>query len=68
MAMKLLLKGKPWIRLYRHDLQSFFWVLIHFVITHNPTQCTISWTHRDLIFVGKEKADFLPSLEAPGTY
>ena len=65
MAMDLLQEGNPPIHLYRHDLESFFWVLAYFVITHNPTQHTIGcikqWTSRNLISVGMAKASFLSS-------
>ena len=65
MALDLLQEGKPPIHLYRHDLESFFWVLAYFVMTYNPTQHTIGcikeWTSHDLISVGDAKASFLSS-------
>ena len=63
MAMDLLQNGKPPVHLYRHDLESFFWVLTYFVATHDPKNHTIGrinqWTDRNLVSVGKAKADFL---------
>ena len=63
MAMDLLQHDEPPVHLYRHDLESFFWVLVYFVATHDPARHTIGhidqWTDRDLWAVGHAKADFL---------
>ena len=63
MAMDLLQHEEPPMHLYRHDLESFFWVLVYFVATHNPARHTIGridqWNNGDLLAVGHAKADFL---------
>ncbi|KAK7686751.1 hypothetical protein QCA50_010351 [Cerrena zonata] len=63
MALDLLSPGPTPIHLYRHDLESFFWVLAYFIIAHNPEQHTIGrvneWTGSNLKTVGDNKREFL---------
>ena len=51
---------------YRHDLESFFWVLTWFVATHNPIQHTLGrineWLNADLNAVYDAKRMFLRNL------
>ena len=49
--------------LYRHDLESFFWVITWFVATHDPTQHTLGrideWLDADFNVVYNAKRRFL---------
>lgn len=66
MALDLLASGPAPAHLYRHDLESFFWVLVYFVATHNPERHTLGfisqWVNADLGAVGHSKRDFLLEL------
>ncbi|CAL1710256.1 unnamed protein product [Somion occarium] len=48
---------------YRHDLESFFWVLVWFCATHNASSLTLKttklWTNPRIEELFKEKVDFL---------
>lgn len=63
MALDLLTTGDTPLHLYRHDLESFFYVLVWFCVGFNPTRHTIgyisSWQKQDLIEIGNAKGLFL---------
>ncbi|KAI0928127.1 hypothetical protein AcW1_005472 [Taiwanofungus camphoratus] len=63
MALDLLKSGDTPLHLYRHDLESFFYVLVWFCVGFNPTQHRIgyisSWQKQELTQIGHAKADFL---------
>ncbi|CAL1698348.1 unnamed protein product [Somion occarium] len=63
MAMDLFAPGSAPTHLYRHDLESFFWVLVWFVATHNPSAHTLGrmnqWQGSDLRSVYSAKVNFL---------
>ncbi|CAL1698362.1 unnamed protein product [Somion occarium] len=66
MAMDLLAPGPAPTHLYRHDLESFFWVLVWFVATHNPIAHTLGrideWQGSDLQAVHSAKHFFLKNM------
>ncbi|THH27425.1 hypothetical protein EUX98_g6756 [Antrodiella citrinella] len=53
----------PRRHLYRHDLESFFWVLTWFCVVFNPIEHTIdtipAWDSSNWLNVGKAKVGFL---------
>ena len=63
MALDLLAPGPAPVHLYRHDLESFFWVLVYFVATHDPEQHTLGrinqWVDSNLQIVRHHKTQFL---------
>ena len=52
MALDLLIPRFTPVHLYRFDVESFFWVVVYFVATHNPELHTLGrikqWTDPDL--------------------
>lgn len=68
MALDLLAPGLAPVHLYRFDLESFFWVLIYFVATHNPEQHTLGrinqWADPNLLTVRESKSKFLLNISA----
>ncbi|CAL1698347.1 unnamed protein product [Somion occarium] len=65
MALDLLASDRNPTHLYRHDLESFFWVLVWFVATHNPIAHTLGrinqWQGSDLDAVYSVKNAFIKS-------
>ncbi|THH16404.1 hypothetical protein EUX98_g9302, partial [Antrodiella citrinella] len=65
MAYELLSYHPPPAHLYRHDLESFFWVLAWFCAVFNPDLHTVGfipgWHQNRLQDIGTEKAKFLAS-------
>ncbi|THH17572.1 hypothetical protein EUX98_g9104 [Antrodiella citrinella] len=65
MAYELLSYHPPPAHLYRHDLESFFWVLAWFCAVFNPDLHTVGfipgWHQNRLQDIGTEKAKFLDS-------
>lgn len=63
MALDLLEAGPVPLHLYRHDLESFFWVLIWFCAVFDPETHTFghlkNWENSDLVTVGVNKRHFL---------
>ncbi|THH27423.1 hypothetical protein EUX98_g6754, partial [Antrodiella citrinella] len=63
MACDLLRLGPTPRHLYRHDLESFFWVFVWFCIVFNPIEHTVSiipaWHSSNLLNVGSAKVLFL---------
>ncbi|CAL1698397.1 unnamed protein product [Somion occarium] len=68
MALDLLAAGPAPTHLYRHDLESFFWVLVWFIATHNPVIHALGrinqWQGSDLQAVFAAKATFLANDQA----
>lgn len=66
MAMEFLKKRKAPAHLYRHDLESFFWVLLYFIIVHNLEKHTLSyiysWMYPDPEFIRHNKTQYLNNL------
>ncbi|KAH8082028.1 hypothetical protein BXZ70DRAFT_959639 [Cristinia sonorae] len=62
-ALDILLYNKAPIHLYRHDLESFFWVLVWFVATFKPQSqsCGVirDWLSNDLKSIGETKKALL---------
>ncbi|KAH8082026.1 hypothetical protein BXZ70DRAFT_959636 [Cristinia sonorae] len=62
-ALDILLYNHAPIHLYRHDLESFFWVLVWFVATFKPKSqsCGVirPWLCNDLASIGKAKLALL---------
>ena len=58
MALDLLAPGPAPVHLYRHDLESFFWVLVYFVAIHDPEQHTLGrinqWVDSNLQIVRQD--------------
>lgn len=63
MALDLLAAGKSPFHLYRHDLESFFFVLVWFCAVFNPETNTLrhlkNWESPDLVYIGKNKRAFI---------
>ncbi|THH14974.1 hypothetical protein EUX98_g9536 [Antrodiella citrinella] len=63
MACDLLSTGLTPKHLYRHDLESFFWVLVWFCVVFNPDKHTLgiisSWHQSSLLYVGAAKREFM---------
>ena len=70
MAMDLLLPrpGAPQLRLYRHDLESFFYVLVYVCVALDMQQKKFrllpEWEHPTLDEIGTQKGDFLKRRDA----
>lgn len=66
MALDLLQERTVPPHLYRHDLESFFFVLVWFCAVYNPREQTFghikNWENSDLVRVGNEKRSFLQNL------
>lgn len=66
MACDLLETGPTPTHLYRHDLESFFWVLAWFCAIFNPVEHTVgvvpAWHQNNLVSVGQAKRQFLKEL------
>ncbi|THH31243.1 hypothetical protein EUX98_g2952 [Antrodiella citrinella] len=62
-ALDLLKFTRVPMHLYRHDLESFFWVLVWFVAGFVPDTHTVrlvgAWLHNDLRLIGLKKTEFL---------
>ncbi|KAH8091033.1 hypothetical protein BXZ70DRAFT_1079883 [Cristinia sonorae] len=62
-ALDILLYNKAPVHLYRHDLESFFWVLVWFVATFDPKShsCGVirTWLSNDLQSIGQSKRALL---------
>ncbi|TCD63012.1 hypothetical protein EIP91_006104, partial [Steccherinum ochraceum] len=63
MALDLLEQGAIPPHRYRHDLESFFWVLVWFCAVFDPVHHTVgvipSWQRRNVVDVGTAKKNFL---------
>lgn len=63
MALDLLAVGRVPLHLYRHDLESFFFVLIWFCAVFDPETHTFghlkNWESSDLVSIGLQKRHFL---------
>lgn len=63
MALDLLASVPAPTHLYRHDLESFFWVLTYFVATHDldrhALRCIISWMDTNPQRIRRSKTQFL---------
>ncbi|KAH8080724.1 hypothetical protein BXZ70DRAFT_960187 [Cristinia sonorae] len=64
MAVELLQPGPTPRHLYRHDLESFFWVLAWFCAVFNPKdphnlRVIPAWQQKNLVDVGSAKSKFL---------
>ena len=69
MAIDLLLKGPVPLHLYRHDLESFSYVLVYVCAVWDPILKKFShlpdqWEHETLSVIGANKAEFLHNDEA----
>ncbi|KAH8091038.1 hypothetical protein BXZ70DRAFT_1079887 [Cristinia sonorae] len=62
-ALDILLYKKAPVHLYRHDLESFFWVLVWFVATFNPVTHScgdiLPWLSDDLESIAQSKRALL---------
>lgn len=62
-ALDILLYNHVPTHLYRHDLESFFWVLVWFVACFDPVSGELkdidSWLQPSLALIGREKVKFL---------
>lgn len=67
MAVDLLTPGDVPPHLYRHDLESFFYVLVWFCAVFDPETCTlkhlVNWESQDLVSIGKNKRHFLSNAD-----
>ena len=63
MALDILGYYQPPAHLYRHDLESFFWVLAWFIIAYDSKTKKVrsieEWCNNDYATVAREKASFL---------
>ncbi|KAI0962162.1 hypothetical protein AcV7_001063 [Taiwanofungus camphoratus] len=63
MALDLLSPGDTPMHLYRHDLESFFYVLVWFCVTFRPKTHKVgyisSWQRHSLVEIGDAKLHFL---------
>lgn len=68
MALDLLMEGKVPLHLYRHDLESFFFVLVWFCAVFDPETHTLghlrNWESSDLVSIGFQKRHFLQNPNA----
>ncbi|THH31465.1 hypothetical protein EUX98_g2729 [Antrodiella citrinella] len=66
-SCELLSKNYVPVHTYRHDLESFFYLLVTHCAVHNPEDGTYGevrpWARRDALKVGLSKADFLTALD-----
>ncbi|THH31233.1 hypothetical protein EUX98_g2943 [Antrodiella citrinella] len=62
-ALDILLYLQVPNHLYRHDLESFFWVLVWFVARFNPETQSLGyihdWLRNDLTSIGTRKVDYI---------
>ena len=68
MAIDLLRKGPVPLHLYRHDLESFFYVLVYVCAVWDPILEKLGhppgWEHETLSVIGANRAEFLHNDEA----
>ena len=68
MALDLLLYRQPPVHLYRHDLESFFWVLVWFVTTFKPDTHEIGFIREflqtNLESIGEQKQKYITDAAA----